>query len=576
MTMLRRALPIEVEVLGDRQVRITMSTGGRARDGHILEPAGCVLDNYRANPIQLWFHNPDHPIGTNDEIAVQGDKITARNTFAPSGVSVKADEICGLVKSGVIRTVSVGFNILEAEPIDPARPRAGLHVTRWELVECSYCAVPVDTDAVVTARAAADWKVGAAKSLPIEDSDDWDGPAAEASIFEYAGGDDFEPAKARKGFLVYDAAKPKLRGSYKLPIAHAVDGELKVPKGAIRAAASRLPQTDIPDDVMKSAGEILDHYKEKAGMAKDDEIGRALAPWAKRALTTRTVADAGLSKRGLYACAQLAYCLSQLGYLQQDGVCEASIEQDDSDVPAMLGQAAKALGIALIAMTKEEVTELLNGCDVDIAADDDALPAVERAYLAAAKTRQNRAWRAGIVMARAGKVLSKASAAKVDQAAGHLDKASANLGTASDSSGTMGEHAEALTDLHQRAADTHDKMTAALEAANGSAPADVTKQLAKVQQHHKALGKHIDNIGERAAAIGDVQGETQGAIDGATRCMRSAVRCVRSLLDANGDTDPKDVQTSDGLGESDGTENDRAWSVDFRRRQAELLALRAA
>ena len=62
--------------------------------------------------------------------------------------------------------------------------------------------------------AESEWKCGAARDLPLDKEGAWDGPAAEASIFEHAGGDDFDPAVARKGFLAYDASAPKLRGFY--------------------------------------------------------------------------------------------------------------------------------------------------------------------------------------------------------------------------------------------------------------------------------------------------------------------------------------------------------------------------
>jgi HK97 family phage prohead protease len=116
------------------------------------------------------------------------------------------------------------------------------------------------------------WTVGASRDLPIEDGDRaWDGPAAVASIFEHAGGDNFDPAKARQGFLIHDAAAADLRGSYKLPIARAGEGGLRVPKSGIRAAASRLPQTDAPSVVLERAQGVIDHYKRKAGMDEDGD-----------------------------------------------------------------------------------------------------------------------------------------------------------------------------------------------------------------------------------------------------------------------------------------------------------------
>jgi len=88
---------------------------------------------------------------------------------------------------------------------------------------------------------ASDWKCGAARDLPVEDDDSWDGPAAEKAIFAACGfdGDDPDTAKARRAFLAYDASAPKKRGSYKLPFAKLVDGELKASAAGIRAAASR-------------------------------------------------------------------------------------------------------------------------------------------------------------------------------------------------------------------------------------------------------------------------------------------------------------------------------------------------
>lgn len=104
------------------------------------------------------------------------------------------------------------------------------------------------------------WQVGADRDLPIVERDSWDGDVVKERIFAWAGfdGDDPQPEKARRCFLAYDADEPTLRGSYKLPFADIVDGEPKAVDAGIRAAASRLPGTDIPDDVKTRA--VLDSY----------------------------------------------------------------------------------------------------------------------------------------------------------------------------------------------------------------------------------------------------------------------------------------------------------------------------
>ena len=153
MTMIRAAVPAQMAALGENEVEVVISTAALARDGHILEPTGCDLTNYRANPVVLWQHNPDQPVGRATELVVEGDRIRARITFAPAGISAKADEVRGLVKTGIVSGISVGFDVLDGTPLDPKKPRGGQRFTKWELLECSFCSVPVDPGAAVTARA---------------------------------------------------------------------------------------------------------------------------------------------------------------------------------------------------------------------------------------------------------------------------------------------------------------------------------------------------------------------------------------------------------------------------------------
>jgi hypothetical protein len=116
-----------------------------------------------------------------------------------------------------------------------------------------------------TKKSAQDWKVGADRDLPLVERGTWDGAAAKAQIFAWAGfdGDNPDPAKARRGFLIYDASDPTLKGSYKLPIAIVEGGRLVVPTSALGPAASRLPQTGAPQAVLDRARGVLDSYYSK-------------------------------------------------------------------------------------------------------------------------------------------------------------------------------------------------------------------------------------------------------------------------------------------------------------------------
>ena len=80
-----------------------------------------------------------------------------------------------------------------------------------------------------------------ASDLPLGDKDAaWDGSAARASIQEWAGGDDFDPAKMKQGFFWFDDAKPKNSGSYKLPFATVSGGKLTAMPAGIHAAAGAM------------------------------------------------------------------------------------------------------------------------------------------------------------------------------------------------------------------------------------------------------------------------------------------------------------------------------------------------
>ena len=316
--------------LGDRQIRVVASTAARDRVKDIMVAAGCDLSNYARNPIVLAQHDPDHPIGT-AKVSIVGDRVEALIEFAPLGASRKADEYCALAKAGVIGTVSVGFNPNKVEPIKGG----GNRIETWELLELSLVSVPCNPEAVVTQRSLANsatekLKVGASTGLPIDDESEWDGAEAEASIFEHCDfdGDDPDTNFARKGFLVYDAANPKLKGSYKLPFARVVDGRLTAIASGVRAAASRLPQADIPDDVAEKARAVIDHYEAKM----KDKAARAI----------HAKAAARFSRKSLYDASQLAYALNRLASLALGAVVASGTARARLKRPTAAGQTSSS------------------------------------------------------------------------------------------------------------------------------------------------------------------------------------------------------------------------------------------
>ena len=433
-TMVRKFYSADVVAdasLGPREIRVVANSGRSDRVKDVLVAKGCKLDNYLKNPIVLFQHDPNVPLG-NFMPEIKGNQVEGVLKFADQGISAKIDEVCSLYKTGVMKTVSVGF-----QPIDSAPNKDGGEVFKeWELLELSCVSVPCDPGALTISRAMPgakaethSWKVGASRNLPIGGDDAWDGPAASASIFEHCNfdGDSPDVGFARKGFLAYDAANPKLKGSYKLPFAKIVDGRLTAIPSGIRAAASRLPQADIPDDVQTKARAVIDHYEAKM---KPKAITAANAPKVK----------------GLQDVCSLAYVLHLLGYLHDDAILESQVEGDGSKVPAMLANALKVLADVFLAMTAEETAELLAGHDVEIDDDDD--------YVASAPTPQTKVLRAAF--AKAGRVLSEENMAHVKGIMKCFGKMMDCRTKALDSHGTTHDALQAFAD-HIEAGTEHAK-----------------------------------------------------------------------------------------------------------------------
>src|SRR5690348_3481117 len=107
--MLRRFVPATVRSLGDNECEITLATSRLALDDDIWDMDGGDLSHFEAHPILLFNHQPELPVARASSITRSSEHIAAKATFAPAGVSAKADEVRGLVKSGILTGVSAGI-----------------------------------------------------------------------------------------------------------------------------------------------------------------------------------------------------------------------------------------------------------------------------------------------------------------------------------------------------------------------------------------------------------------------------------------------------------------------------------
>lgn len=351
MNLIHKAFAASTETLADkRQVRVIVSTGDVDRSGEIIVPKGIDWAAFMATgagPV-LWNHNPNMPIAKCVDIGLQDGQLVALVQFPPAGEDPQSDLYYNKIKFGSVPGVSIGFQPGNAEALDKGNPIKGPQkYLSCDVMEFSFTPIPCNSNALVVDKGAkgTNWKVGASRNLPLEKNA---GPTSESDIFTAADFDSDSPDTtfARKGFLAYDAANPDDRSSYRLRFAKMINGRLSACPDLIKAARAELESNNLPDETAAKAAAVLDHYE-----------GLMTKTTSSRPSVIKT--GAAIQVKSLYHVARLAGFLADFAWLEECVEWESVYEEDGSLVPAMLGEIMQAMGAALIAMTQEEVAELL-------------------------------------------------------------------------------------------------------------------------------------------------------------------------------------------------------------------------
>ena len=428
-----------------RCVSAILNTEDVGLDNHVIRTAGLDTESYMVGGGLVPFcHKTDEPpVARMLELSKRGTVLTGRMQFADAETYPFADTVYRLLRGKYLNATSISWLPVEWErTVDRSRP-GGIDFNKSRLLEASIVPLPANPAALITARSrgidtrplfdwleraldsagfaaipreeleilrkaarmpafaraekSADWKVGAARDLPVSDKAAWDGPAAAKRMLDAASKDNSIGADAKRGFLIYDAANADLRGSYKEPFADLVDGKLTAIAGGIRAAASRLPDVGgASDEVKAEARKVLDGYEAKMKSSKDDRAAKAAA--------TRALGK-DLRQRGLGELSQLCDLLSYAEYVY-DSICrEADDEGDGSPIPDRLAAWLDEGNLIIAAMADEETQENLKG-----AAADEIERAVRRALADAGFTRS-------------GKVLSEENERCLRSAHDHMETA---------------------------------------------------------------------------------------------------------------------------------------------------------
>lgn len=152
---------VEKNFLGEKKsfkFKLSVQTPDRSND--IVAVAGIKLNNYMENPVVLFNHQQELlPIGTGDDLEVQGDVLFGEVTFHEATQLSK--DVATLVEQGVLRAVSIGFLPLKVEtyPITEEMRKTGSYypytntvrvIQESELIEFSIVAVPANQEALIT------------------------------------------------------------------------------------------------------------------------------------------------------------------------------------------------------------------------------------------------------------------------------------------------------------------------------------------------------------------------------------------------------------------------------------------
>jgi len=133
-----------------------LSTEDEDACGDVLLASGWDLSRFAKNPIALYLHKHESPIGTWKNVRIEGGKLLGTLRLVRRGVSMYIDQIHDLLKEGVLRCCSVGFTPLEVEKRTASTGRSGKLIKRQRLIEVSLVPLPCNPETVRLALNKAD------------------------------------------------------------------------------------------------------------------------------------------------------------------------------------------------------------------------------------------------------------------------------------------------------------------------------------------------------------------------------------------------------------------------------------
>jgi HK97 family phage prohead protease len=142
--------------LGEREFEFLASDETPDSYGDIVRVEGWDLRRYKKNPIVLFNHRSDTPVGHSPKTYIDTERnaLVSRIKLADEGTSDFIDTLYKLMKQRIVRAVSVGF--MPTEDVEIIRDKdgnfVGLEFNGQELLENSIVSVPANPNSLSLAK----------------------------------------------------------------------------------------------------------------------------------------------------------------------------------------------------------------------------------------------------------------------------------------------------------------------------------------------------------------------------------------------------------------------------------------
>lgn len=237
----------------------------------------------------LWAHDTREPIGigtlteTDDGVEIKG-KLELE---VQKGKDARA-----LMKSRAFRGLSIGFDTIKRQFLEEENGEMTRIIEEMRIGEVSPVTNPAQPGAVITEVKAAGQKTATTfQNIPLApDARPWNASAAVPRVRRWAAATDTPNTKYRRAFLWWDPDNAEAFGSYKFPVADIVGGQLQIIPNAVRNAAARLANSNLPPVDKPAVRRLIDRYLERIQARRET---RAADPAPNYERTLRRVISLG-------------------------------------------------------------------------------------------------------------------------------------------------------------------------------------------------------------------------------------------------------------------------------------------